>query len=232
MLIGILETGHPPDDLRAALGSYREMFARMLTPYGFDFQGWGVVDGEFPEDVHAADAWLLTGSRHGAYDDLPFIPPLEDFIRRAHAARVPLVGICFGHQIIAQALGGKVEKFAGGWSVGAQVYDFEGVPRRLMAWHQDQVTALPPGAEVIGTSPFCRYAALRYGDLALTVQAHPEYGRAFIEGLIETRGRGVVPDAQLDAARASLDAALDAEAVAAQIAAFLHSAHVARAGAT
>ena len=67
----------------------------------------------FPEGIHDADGWLITGSRHGAYEDHPWIPPLEEFIRDAYAAQVPLVGICFGHQIIAQAMGGKVEKYQG-----------------------------------------------------------------------------------------------------------------------
>jgi GMP synthase-like glutamine amidotransferase len=79
---------------------------------------------DFPKDIHDCDGWLITGSRFGAYEDHPFIPPLEDFIRAAYAAHVPVVGICFGHQIIAQAMGGKVEKYAGGWSVGPTEYNF------------------------------------------------------------------------------------------------------------
>lgn len=220
MLIGILETGHAPDALRARAGSYPQMFEHLLAPHGFDFRTWSVVDMAFPDSVHDADGWLITGSRHGAYDDLPFIPPLEALIRQAMAEGVPLVGICFGHQIIAQALGGRVEKFHGGWAVGPQDYDFDGQTLRLNAWHQDQVIAPPPGAEVIATHPFCAFAGLRIGDKALTVQPHPEFDDAFIEGLIETRGRGLVPDDRLDAALADLGAPNDAAAIAARIAAF------------
>ncbi len=85
----------------------------------FTFRTWQVVNMEFPAIGGRCDGWLITGSKHGAYEDLPFIPPLEDFIRKAYAEHVPLVGICFGHQIIAQAMGGKVEKFKDGWAVGA-----------------------------------------------------------------------------------------------------------------
>ena len=202
MRIGILETGHAPEALRAASGSYPAMFRRLLAPHGFDFRDWSVVDGDFPDSVHDAEGWLITGSRHGTYDDLPFIAPLEALIRQAVDEGVPVVGICFGHQIVAQALGGRVEKFPGGWAVGPQSYDFDGETLTLNAWHQDQVMQPPPGAETIATHPFCPHAGLRIGDKALTVQAHPEFDDAFIHGLIETRGQGVVPDDRIAAARA------------------------------
>jgi len=221
MLIGILETGHAPEALRATAGSYPDMFRRLLAPHGFDFRSWAVVEGELPDSVHDAEAWLITGSRHGVYDDLPWIAPLEALIRQAVDEGVPVVGICFGHQIVARALGGRVEKFPGGWAVGPQDYDFDGERLTLNAWHQDQVIAPPAGAEVIATHPFCPYAGLRYGDRALTVQAHPEFDDAFLTGLIETRGRGLVPDDRLDAALARLGPDNDAGRIAARIATFL-----------
>lgn len=220
MLIGILQTGHAPDALVAQSGTYPDMFRQLLAGQGFSFRDYAVVDLDFPADVHDCDGWLLTGSRHGAYEDHAFIAPLEAFIRRAYAARVPMVGICFGHQIIAQALGGRVEKFAGGWSVGPQDYAFGDETIRLNAWHQDQVTRLPAGAEVVGTSPFCTHAALAYGDRAFTVQAHPEFSSDFVTGLMEKRGKGVVPEPLMDAARARLDQPLDDHRIAARIAAF------------
>lgn len=228
MLIGILETGLLPEDLSARHGAYPDMFARQLAPRGFELRTWSVVRGDFPDGPDDADGWLITGSRHGAYDDLPFIAPLEEFIRAAYGAGVPLVGICFGHQIIAQALGGRVEKFAGGWAVGPQDYDFGGETLRLHAWHQDQVTQAPPGTSVIARNDFCAIAGLRYGDRALTVQAHPEFGDGIVGSLIETRGPGVVPDAQLDAARAGLGGPLDADTVFARIADFLRARHATR----
>ena len=99
-----------------------------------------------------------------------------------------------------------VEKFAGGWAVGPQDYDFGGETVTLNAWHQDQVTKRPEGAEVVGGNAFCENAALVYGDAAFTVQAHPEFRDSFIEGLMDTRGKGVVPDDRLAAARARIGA--------------------------
>lgn len=220
MLIGILQTGLAPEALSESMGDYPDMFVKLLDGNGFTFKTWKVVEGEFPQSVNDADGWLITGSRHGAYEDHPWIPPLEDFIRGAFAAHVPVVGICFGHQIVAQAMGGKVERFAKGWSVGATDYDFDGDKITLNAWHQDQVTKAPAGAKVVASSPFCENAALLYDNWAFTVQAHPEYGPEFIAGLMETRGKGVVPDQLMATATERLTAPLQSKTIAARIAAF------------
>lgn len=220
MLIGILQTGLAPDALAPAMGDYPDMFARLLDGHGFTFRTFPVVNGVFPADVHDCDGWLITGSKHGAYEDHPWIPPLEDFIRSAFAARVPVVGICFGHQIIAQAMGGKVEKYAGGWSVGPTTYDFDGETITLNAWHQDQVVTRPEGATVLARSGFCENAALLYDDRALTIQAHPEFRDDFVDGLMKTRAIGVVPDPLLQTAALKLGTPLDDTSVAAKIAAF------------
>ncbi|WP_424830987.1 type 1 glutamine amidotransferase [Ruegeria sp.] len=194
MKIGILVTGHPPDELYDQFGEYDGMFRKLLDGNGFEFETFAVVDNQFPSSIVDADGWVITGSRHGAYEDHPWIPPLEELIRAIRDAGQPLIGVCFGHQIIAQALGGTVEKFQGGWAVGRTSYDFDGDTVTLNAWHQDQVTRLPKGACVLGSNDFCKNAMVAYGDTIWTVQAHPEYGDDFISGLVRTRGKGVVPD--------------------------------------
>lgn len=220
MRIGILQTGSAPDILKTRSGDYPDMFRRLLDGHGFDFVTYDVEHMQFPADIHECDGWLITGSRHGVYEDHPFIPPLEDFIRKAFDAGVPIVGICFGHQIVAKALGGRVEKFQGGWAVGPQTYDFGGRTVVLNAWHQDQVIEKPPMAETVGSNDFCRHAALAYGDRAFTVQAHPEFDNAFIEDLMNTRGRGVVPDEVMEQARTRLSEPGSAPDTARQIAEF------------
>jgi len=220
MKIGILQAGHAPEKLLETAGDYDAMFRQLLAGHGFSFVTYRVVDMEFPDQIDACDGWLITGSRHGVYEDHPFIPPLEALVRDAFAADIPMVGICFGHQIIAQALGGKVEKFADGWAVGRQTYDWKGEPVALNAWHQDQVTVLPEGAQVLASNDFCAYAALVYGKRAWSVQPHPEYDAEFMEGLVRYRGPGVVPDAQMKQALARLDIPVDSPSVAAQIARF------------
>ncbi|SFE55655.1 type 1 glutamine amidotransferase [Roseivivax sediminis] len=209
MKIGILQTGLVPDSLSARWGQYSDMFGALLTSRGFDTEAWSVVENEFPPGPEAADGWLITGSRHGAYEDHAWIPPLEELIRDIHASDRPLVGVCFGHQIIAQALGGTVEKYPGGWAVGAHTYEFGDGPKTINAWHQDQVVARPEGAQLVATNPFCENAALLYGDSIYTVQAHPEFDDAFTQALIDERGPGIVPDALLEGARAKLGAPSD-----------------------
>lgn len=219
MRIGILQCGQSPAQLKRDLGDYPDMFVRLLAGRGFDFTTWHVEGMEFPQDIHDADGWLLTGSRHGTYEEHAFIPPLEDFIRRAYAAGVPLVGICFGHQIIAQALGGRVEKFPGGWSIGPQDYDFDGETVTLNAWHQDQVVERPQDARVVASSGFCTNAALVYGDRAFTVQAHPEFDDAMIHGLIEHRS-DTVPSELVAEALTHMDDAAQSKLIADRIEAF------------
>lgn len=220
MKIGILQTGHVADEIRSMLGDYSDMFVRLLNGHGFDFVVYNVVDMDFPAGPEVCDGWLITGSRHGAYEDHPFIPPLEALIRAIQETGRPLIGVCFGHQIIAQALGGKVEKFAGGWSVGRQEYTFDGETVALNAWHQDQVVDLPPGAKVVASSAFCANAALVYGPRIFTVQAHPEFTSSMVAGLIAHRS-AKVPDALRDHARNALPTPTDNQRLASRMAAVL-----------
>ena len=226
MKIGILQTGRAPDVLKDEMGDYPDMFARLLAGHDFEFVTYRVVEGEFPGSINDCEGWLITGSRHGAYEDHPWIPPLEEFIRHAYWAHVPIVGICFGHQIIAQAMGGKVERYAEGWAIGATTYDFGGKTLRLNAWHRDQVTEVPPMAEVVASNAFCTNAALLYGDRAFTVQAHPEFRPEFIDGLMKSRGKGLVPDDLMAAATDRLSLPIDDQTMADQISAFFEMARV------
>ena len=152
MKLGLLQTGHLPDEMLETTGDYSALFTRLLDGHGFQFHTWNVVDNELPDSPQEADAWLITGSKHGVYEDHAWISPLEKLIRQIVAAGLPLVGICFGHQIVAQALGGKVEKFQGGWAIGRHSYDLDGTQLHLNAWHQDQVVTRPEGARVLAST--------------------------------------------------------------------------------
>jgi len=222
MKIGILQTGWPPQELIARHGTYAEAFARLLSDRGFEFESWACLEGEFPASINDADGWLITGSKYGAYEDLPWIEPLEKFLRAAYAQSLPIVGICFGHQILAQALGGKVEKYPGGWSVGRTEYQFDGYeePLPIIAWHQDQVIEPPADATTICSTDFCQHAALQYGNKALTIQPHPEFSRAYFDDLLVAR-KSVLPESTATAAAQSADdGPIDDHAIADMVTAF------------
>lgn len=222
MKIGILQAGHTPAELHPTRGDFDTMFARLLDGHGFTFAAYDVENMIFPDTIQACDGWLITGSKHGAYEDHAFIPPLEQFIRDAYAADVPLVGICFGHQIIAQALGGTVAKFDAGWAIGRRDYHLpDGQTLALNAWHQDQVTALPEGATRLASNAFCENAFLGYGRRAFTVQPHPEFSSDLIRDYVTMRrGTGAYPDDMLTQAEADSIHPLDDGKLAAAIARF------------
>ena len=215
MHIGILQTGHAPDPVQEQFGDYSDFFTALLDDGRLTFSTWNVVDMEFPSGPDAADGWLITGSRHGAYEAHPFIPPLENLIRAIHAAARPLIGICFGHQIIAQAMGGTVEKWDGGWNIGRREYALGGETIALNAWHQDQVTRPPQGARTIASHPGCAHAGLLYGDRILTLQPHPEIQRPILARYLSELGpTGRFPEDAITAAAADLDKPNDERAMA------------------
>lgn len=236
MKLTIIETGQPPLAIRDQFPDYPEMFRRMFTAVdsGLDFETVSVVRGEALPDPAGLEAVLYTGSPAGVYDDEPWISPLMDFVRGAAEAGRPQVGICFGHQIMAEALGGRVEKSANGWGVGRHTYDITATPglgaqaapqrMRIAVSHQDQVVVRPKAGDIVARSAFTQYAGLSYqGFPALSFQCHPEFEPKFAAALYTARrGKGLGED-MADAAVASLEGECDRRFLASWIASFLRA---------
>ncbi len=229
MKIGLLETGEPPEQLQPEFGRYGIMFQDLLGP-GHDYVTYDVQAGQLPADPDECDAYIVTGSSAGVYDDLPWIAPLKAFLVQAKGQ--PLVGVCFGHQVMAEAFGGKVLKSDKGWGVGLQVYDVAepqpwmgqdgDVKVAVPGSHQDQVVEIPPGARAVAGSAFTPAGVLVYDDQpAISMQFHPEFDPAYARALIEARRGSRFTDAQADAAIASLGGDDDRGRVGAWIEAFL-----------
>jgi GMP synthase-like glutamine amidotransferase len=225
MKIAVIETGVPPDPLKDEFGSYPDMFAGLLGP-DYELQTYDAQKGELP-DASAHGAYLITGSPAGVYEPLPWIAPLMEFIRSAKEAK--MIGVCFGHQAMAQALGGEVIKSPKGWAAGLNRYavvrpqPWTNGEREVAipASHQDQVVEQPPGTELVARSEFTPFAALAWTDRpAISFQFHPEFSVAYAKALIEKRyDRVNSPDAAL----ASLDAPNDNDRVAAWMRSFLEA---------
>ena len=190
--IAVLQTGRAPDELQVEHGDYDSMCKALLGLSPEEAKTYAILDGEFPPSPEKYDVLLITGSRHGVYEDHAWINPLEELIRNAYARKQKMIGICFGHQIIARALGGAVKKSDKGFGVGVMDYaltrhDGSQAPISLCAWHQDQIVAPPPGGKIIAHSDFCAVAGLEYGNTAISFQAHPEFTRDYVRDLIELR---------------------------------------------
>jgi GMP synthase-like glutamine amidotransferase len=208
--LGILKAGAPPRSAER-FGTYPEMFRRLLGEDAYDYAVFAVDEGELPGAPEACDAYLITGSSCGAYDPLPWIGALMDFLRAAKG-RAALVGVCFGHQVMAEAFGGKVIKSPKGWGIGEQTYRVlkrepwmdDAREIRLPGSHQDQVVEPPPGAEVVAASDFTPFGALAWRDQpAISLQLHPEFEPAYAIALIESRRGSRLTQEQADRAIAS-----------------------------
>ncbi|GMG82086.1 GMP synthase [Paralimibaculum aggregatum] len=238
MRVGILETGRVAEELVDRHGTYPDMFVRLLAGAdpGLEFEAVKVLEGALPGSPQAADAWLVTGSKHGVYDPMPWIEPLKAFLREARGAGVPLIGICFGHQIMAEAFGGRAEKSDRGWGCGPHVYttlqrpgwmaDAPG-PMRFHAMHQDQVTAIPGDATRLAESDFCPHAMLAYGDPeapdAISIQPHPEFEPDYARDLLVARRGVAVPAPAAQAGIDAIGAPVDNAAFARWVAAYLRA---------
>lgn len=213
MVIGILQAGEVPPELLAQHGDYNTMIERLLTAHNpdFTFRTFSLLDNQFPQSAVECEGWLISGSRHSCYEALPWIVKLKTLIREIAESGRPLVGICFGHQIIADALGGRVTRSEKGWGLGLDTYTLSAhspiSPQScltLNVFHQDQVVALPPSARSIAGSPFCQNAGFLIDNQILTIQAHPEFSTRYNYQLVKVRKGTLLSNTLADKAMAQL----------------------------
>lgn len=194
MKIGLLECDHVLPELRFIGGDYRDMFPALFP--GLEFANFDVCNGQFPASTGDCDAWLCTGSRHSVYDETAWLAELKNFVRELHDRQRKFIGVCFGHQLLGEALGGKVQKGAAGWCVGVHTFEltatedwmepFQGHYNLLMSC-QDQVVQLPDNSVVLATSAACPVGMFRVGEHMLGIQAHPEFPVKYAEALMDMR---------------------------------------------
>ncbi len=232
MQLRIIETGEPPAPLNSQFGGYPAMFRRMLAPLAPEFS-FSVTRTHLNEPMPALgefDGVIITGSPAGVYEGHEWIEPAEEFLRRAAAAGKPVVGVCFGHQLLAQAFGGKVEKSAEGWGVGAHGYKINiaadwmtPMQSRITCAvsHQDQVMQPPKGARILGGSEFCPNGVIEYAQgPAISFQQHPEFSHDFAAALLHLR-KDRIPEARICAGLDSLNGRSDRQILAQWMVKFL-----------
>jgi len=235
MKLTILQVGQTPPAMQKRFSRYPPQFQTMLDAAGgeFSYETVWVLDGQEIPDSKDMEGVIITGSAAGVYEDHPWMEPLRETVRRAYASAIPMLGVCFGHQIMAEALGGEVRKSEKGWGLGRVVYNIKARPAFLdslpdslaiAASHQDQVITPPGEADVFLTSDFTPNAGLFYRNgAAVSVQPHPEFDKDYSQALIDLRRGNPLEEGQADAASRTLDAPLDSAQFARSLVKFFKS---------
>lgn len=223
MIIGLLQCDHVSEQFQHIIPDYPQAFRDLFAQYAPDIslRVYDVCHGELPKSVNECEGYITTGSKYSVYDDVPWIHQLAEFVRQAHAARRKFVGICFGHQMIAHALGGKVAKSQSGWGIGTKLVELqqtkdwmqpEKPTYRLLLSHQDQVLMPPAEAEILGGNEHCPISMLAMGNHMLGIQAHPEFTAPYAEALMDSRleriGRDPIQTAKPTLAEATDEATI------------------------
>ncbi|PHN03439.1 type 1 glutamine amidotransferase [Flavilitoribacter nigricans] len=201
MKLGLLQCDHVADHLLALNGDYDEQFTKLLPD--FEWSYYDLTAGQFPATLDECNAYLCTGSKYSVYDNISWIHQLKHIVREIYYEQIPFVGVCFGHQMIAHALGGRVDKGACGWCVGIHTFNvlqreewmvpFQPAFNILMSC-QDQVLELPQDSTVLAETADCRVGMFLVGERMLGVQGHPEFSVAYAQSLMKGRRERIGED--------------------------------------
>lgn len=233
MKIGILQCDDVRPQMQVTHGNYTDMFITLFSRIDatLKFEIWRCHESQLPGSINDADAWLITGSKYGVNDGYDWIESLSAFVQTLHANKRPLTGVCFGHQLLAHALGGKVRKHPDGWGVGVSVnritkhQPWMNPPQdhlNILVSHQDQVFNIPAEAQILATSDFCPMYMVQYGESTVGVQGHPEFTKQFAADLLESR-RNIIDKTVVDAAMESFNNNLDDQLLAKWLLEFMAS---------
>jgi len=222
MKLALLQCGNIPEKFHAATGGDSDViFSSHFNQYaeGVTIEAYNVSDGIYPSSMDDHDGYILNGSRFSVYDDEEWVKQLKVYVSELHAVQKKFIGICFGHQMIAEALGGKVTKSPNGWGVGAHTFDVrvqESWMKPPMQQYtilmscQDQVQTLPPDSTVLAGNDFCPVGMFRVGQHFLGMQGHPEFNIAFSKTLMDSR-QDRIPADTIERGMQSLDSSISTQ---------------------
>lgn len=231
MIIGILLADELADEVIKRYGGHADMVQGLLQPVDeqLKFKAYQTTQCQLPDSIDDCDAYIIPGSKFSAYDNFEWIKQLSQFIVELHKQQKKLIGICFGHQLIAQALGGKTEAHAAGWGVGVMASNIskhenwmqpDKKSYSLVISHHDQVTVLPENAELIAENDFCPVSGFKLSNSIITFQGHPEFSNEYLEYIMQTR-RELMGEHAYQEALSSMHNATDREIVAQWIVNFI-----------
>ncbi|CAG8999314.1 MAG: Carbamoyl-phosphate synthase small chain [Candidatus Celerinatantimonas neptuna] len=223
MKIAIIGCDYVDPEQVPLFGEYPDMFRSTLSElrYDLEFTDFDALRGQLPDISSSFDGYIITGSRYNSYDNDPWILKLLEWIQYADQARIKVAGICFGHQLIARALGAQVHKSTKGWGLGKTQVQVAQFPNwvttkrnqlRLWVSHQDQVETKPPGCKVIAQSDFCPYFMLAKDRHIFTIQGHPEFLKGYTQYLLSKHENKLTPEG-FDKATTSLEGTVDSKVV-------------------
>jgi GMP synthase (glutamine-hydrolysing) len=236
MRLGLLVCDHVRPEFEHISGDYPDMFRRLFSDHPeVQIVTYDAVGGKIPANPAECDAWITTGSRYSVNDEEPWIRDLEEFVRKVAEQDVPFVGVCFGHQLIAKALGGTVVQSERGWGVGAKEVEVRedlglGSSYTVLTSYQDQIEELPPGAEILGWNEHCPVSMMGVGQTMIGFQGHPEFEPEYSGALLSARRGGVIPESTVDAGMHSLESPADSKRLADWILDFVRGSSDSRAG--
>jgi GMP synthase-like glutamine amidotransferase len=231
MKLCILDNDFLDPAVAPTYGGYGAMFERLLRQAGAEgtFDIFNTVKGEYPASFAPYDAVLLTGSKADAFSQEPWVLALKEKVQELLKTKKKLIGVCFGHQLIALCLGAKVGRAPQGWGAGRMRYQWlapELAPGRedvaLLASHQDQVFELPGGTRLLASSDFCPVAAFGIDGQLFCVQPHPEFVEDYSAFLLNKR-RAMFGEEKYQAFTQSLAKGHDGLAVARMMVAFINA---------
>ncbi|MFM2485374.1 type 1 glutamine amidotransferase [Celerinatantimonas yamalensis] len=236
MNIAIIICDHVDAPFNQQFGEYSDMFVNALNALQTDlhFVYFDALQRQLPAPDTDVDGYIITGSRHNAYDNDPWIVELVQWVRQADQHQLNVAGICFGHQLVARALGAQVKKSDKGWGLGSALVQINerpawlsNVPETLRVWvsHQDQVTSCPPGCSVVASSDFCPYFMLAKQSHIFTVQGHPEFQQDYTQILLDRHAGQLPAHASIEQLQTSMNKPVDSEVVLRWILALFSSAN-------
>jgi GMP synthase-like glutamine amidotransferase len=210
--VGLLLADHVRPGYQVIGGDYPDYFATLLPQA--ELVVYDLAQAQFPDRAGECQGWIISGSRHSVYEQVPWVERLADLVRGLEAESAPLVGVCFGAQMIAYAMGGEVAAAPGGWTVGThrvEVLSSEPFMApsvasfRILYSNRDQILSLPARARLLGRAEAVPVSMLAVGDHVVGFQGHPEFTLAYASVLMEARRGTLIPDEVVGAGLAALE---------------------------